>query len=87
MSGYKGTIAPKVAGFSAHGYPMPANWSSPYVTGHNLMVHRDQLRNVASSLSDMAGQLQTAEQAERLASGGDGGTWGRRSLDRSQRAE
>jgi Excreted virulence factor EspC, type VII ESX diderm len=58
MTGYKGTTAPRVAGFSAHGYPMPANWSNPYVTGHDLMVHRDQLRDVASSLRGMAAELQ-----------------------------
>jgi hypothetical protein len=78
MSGYKGAIAPKVAGFSAHGYPMPANWSNPYVTGHNLMVHRDQLRNVASLLSNMAGQLQSKLndwQAAVAAAPGAAGLW------------
>jgi Zn-finger nucleic acid-binding protein len=78
MSGYKGAIAPKVAGFSAHGYPMPANWSNPYVTGHGLMVHRDQLRNVASSLSKMAGQLQSKLndwQGAVATAPGAGGVW------------
>jgi hypothetical protein len=78
MSGYRGTIAPKVAGFSAHGYPMPANWSNPYVTGHNLVVHRDQLRSVASKLSKMAGELRgklETWQAAVATAPQAGGTW------------
>jgi uncharacterized protein YukE len=57
---YTGTAAPGVPQFSPHGYPDPANWSDPSVTGHDLMVHRDQLRDVAKSLGTMAAKLQSA---------------------------
>jgi uncharacterized protein YukE len=76
---YTGTVAPGVPQFSPHGYPDPANWSDPSVTGHDLMVHRDQLRDVAKSLGTMASQLQstldTFKASANEASVGPAGNW------------
>ncbi len=59
MSGsYRGTAVPPVGGISYHGYTPPANWQDPAVTGQDLMVHRDVLREVASQISALAGELQ-----------------------------
>ena len=60
MSGgsYRGTAVPPVGGISYHGYTPPANWQDPAVTGKDLMVHRDVLREVASQISALAGELQ-----------------------------
>src|SRR5215467_4923033 len=61
MSGrYRGTAVPPVGGISYHSYTAPANWGSPAVTGHDLMVQRDVLRQVASEISALAGELQDA---------------------------
>jgi hypothetical protein len=71
MSGsYRGTAVPPVGGISYHGYTAPANWQDPAVSGQDLMVQRDALRQVASQISALAGELEgiiTAWQA--LASG------------------
>ncbi|HET7246588.1 MAG TPA: type VII secretion target, partial [Streptosporangiaceae bacterium] len=60
MSGgsYRGTAVPPVGGISYHGYMPPANWQDPAVSGKDLMVHRDVLREVASQISALAGELQ-----------------------------
>jgi uncharacterized protein YukE len=60
MSGgsYRGTAVPPVGGISYHGYTPPANWQDPAVSGKDLMVHRDVLREVASQISALAGELQ-----------------------------
>ena len=59
MSGsYRGSAVPPVGGISYHGYTPPANWQDPSVTGPDLMVHRDVLREVASQISALAGELQ-----------------------------
>lgn len=61
MSGsYRGTAVPPVGGISYHSYTAPANWGSPAVTGHDLMVQRDVLRQVASEISALAWELQDA---------------------------
>src|SRR5215472_14726254 len=61
MSGsYQGTAVPPVGGISYYSYTPPANWGSPAVTGHDLMVQRDVLRQVASEISALAGELQDA---------------------------
>jgi uncharacterized protein YukE len=54
-----GTAAPQVSsGPSYSGYTAPANWGNPAVSGHDLIVHRDVLRSVASQLDGLAGSLQ-----------------------------
>jgi hypothetical protein len=61
MSGsgsYRGTAVPPVGGIDYHGYTPPANWQDPAVSGKDLMVHRDVLREVASQVSALAGELQ-----------------------------
>src|SRR5215470_4312440 len=61
MSGrYRGTAVPPVGGISYHSYTAPATWGSPAVTGRDLMVQRDVLRQVASEVSALAGELQDA---------------------------
>jgi uncharacterized protein YukE len=55
---YRGTAVPPVGGISYHGYTPPANWQDPAVSGKDLMVHRDVLREVASQISALAGELQ-----------------------------
>jgi uncharacterized protein YukE len=76
---YTGTVAPSVPQFSPHNYPDPANWSDPSVTGHDLMVHRDQLRAVAKSLGTMAtnlqGALNTFKASAGAANSGSAGSW------------
>jgi uncharacterized protein YukE len=76
---YTGTVAPGVPQFSPHNYPDPANWSDPSVTGHDLMVHRDQLRAVAKSLGTMATNLQdtlnTFKASAGAANSGSAGSW------------
>ncbi len=59
MSGsYRGSAVPPVGGISYHGYTPPANWQDPAVSGQDLTVHRDVLREVASQISALAGELQ-----------------------------
>ena len=47
--GYQGTAVPPVGGISYHGYTAPVNWQDPAVSGQDLMVHRDVLRQSARS--------------------------------------
>ncbi len=83
MSGggsYRGTAVPPVGGISYHGYTPPANWQDPAVTGKDLMVHRDVLREVASQISGLAGELQGVisawqGQAASATSAGAVGAW------------
>ena len=82
MSGgsYRGTAVPPVGGISYHGYTPPANWQDPAVSGKDLMVHRDVLREVASQVSALAGELQGVisawqGQAASAASAGAVGAW------------
>jgi uncharacterized protein YukE len=81
MSGsYRGTAVPPVGGISYHGYTPPANWQDPPVSGKDLMVHRDVLREVASQISALAGELQGVinawqGQAGSAASSGAVGVW------------
>lgn len=81
MSGsYRGTAVPPVGGISYHGYTPPANWQDPAVSGKDLMVHRDVLREVASQISALAGELQGVisawqGQAASAASSGAAGAW------------
>jgi hypothetical protein len=81
MSGsYRGTAVPPVGGISYHGYTPPASWQDPAVTGQDLMVHRDVLREVASQISALAGELQGVigawqGQAASAANSGVVGAW------------
>ena len=80
MSGgsYQGTAVPPVGGISYHGYAAPANWQDPAVSGQNLMVHRDVLRQVASQISALAGELQgviSAWQGQASGAAGAVGAW------------
>src|SRR2546421_12522459 len=81
MSGsYQETAVPPVGGISYHGYTAPANWQDPAVTGKDLMVHRDVLREVASQVSALAGELEGVisawqGQAASATSSGAVGAW------------
>jgi hypothetical protein len=79
MSGNSGTSVPSVSSEPSYtGYTQPANWSSPAVSGQNLMVHTGTLRSVASQLGQMADKLQSAlsgwQSAAQAASAG-AGSW------------
>ena len=56
---YSGTAVPHVSGPTYGSYTQPQNWASPAVSGRDLIVHRDMLRQVAAGLARMAGQLQS----------------------------
>ena len=56
---YSGTAVPHVNGPSYSGYTQPQNRANPAVSGRDLIVHRDVLRQVAADLARMADQLQT----------------------------
>ena len=43
---YQGTAVPPVGGISYSAFNPPANWQDPAVSGKDLMVHRDVLREV-----------------------------------------
>jgi Excreted virulence factor EspC, type VII ESX diderm len=58
--GYSGTAVPSVSGPSPSSYTQPRNWGSPAVSGRDLIVQRDALRQVSAALARMADQLQTA---------------------------
>ena len=74
---YSGTAVPHVNGPSYSGYSQPQNWANPAVSGRDLIVHRDVLRQVAADLARMADQLQTTlsacTPAAALAGGAAGG--------------
>jgi uncharacterized protein YukE len=75
---YSGTAVPHVNGPSYGSYTQPQNWSNPAVSGHDLIVHRDVLRQVAADLARMADQLQatlSACAAAASAAGGAAGGW------------
>jgi uncharacterized protein YukE len=55
---YSGTAVPHVGGPTYGSYTQPQNWASPAVSGRDLIVHRDVLRQVAADLARMADQLQ-----------------------------
>lgn len=73
---FLGTAVPSVGGISYHGYTQPPNWQNPSVTGHNLMVHRDTLRSVASGMRGLAGELQGAISSWQGAASGAAGAAG-----------
>ena len=78
MSGrFVGTAVPRVSGLAPTGYQAPANWSSPAVSGRDLMVDRGTLRVVASELTVLARGLQTslAEAQRAAAATGAAGEW------------
>ena len=79
MSGNSGTSVPSVSSEpSFTGYTQPANWSSPAVSGQNLMVHTGTLRTVASQLGAMADRLQGALsqwQGAAQSAGSGAGSW------------
>ena len=56
---YSGTAVPHVSGPTYGSYTQPQNWASPAVSGRDLIVHRDVLRQVAADLARMADQLQS----------------------------
>ena len=75
---YSGTAVPHVNGPSYSGYSQPQNWANPAVTGRDLLVHRDVLRQVAADLARMADQLQATLSACAPAAalaGGAAGSW------------
>ena len=75
---YSGTAVPHVNGPSYSGYSQPQNWADPAVSGRDLIVHRDVLRQVAADLARMADQLQTTLSACAPAAalaGGAAGSW------------
>ncbi len=75
---YSGTAVPHVNGPSYSGYSQPQNWANPAVSGRDLIVHRDVLRQVAADLARMADQLQTTLSACAPAAalaGGAAGSW------------
>ncbi len=55
---YSGTAVPHVSGPTYGSYTQPQNWAGPAVSGRDLIVHRDVLRQVAADLARMADQLQ-----------------------------
>ena len=55
---YSGTAVPHVNGPAPRSYQQPQNWASPAVSGRDLIVHRDVLRQVASDLAQLADELQ-----------------------------
>jgi uncharacterized protein YukE len=57
---YSGTAVPHVGGPAPRSYQQPQNWASPAVSGRDLIVHRDVLRQVAADLAQMADELQAA---------------------------
>jgi hypothetical protein len=56
MSGNSGPSVPSEPSFA--GYAQPANWSSPAVSGQNLIVYTSTLRSAAHALGAMADSLQ-----------------------------
>lgn len=75
---YSGTAVPHVNGPAPRSYQQPQNWASPAVSGRDLIVHRDVLRQVASDLAQMADELQatlSAAGAQAGTAGGAAGSW------------
>ncbi|HEY9243857.1 MAG TPA: WXG100 family type VII secretion target, partial [Streptosporangiaceae bacterium] len=75
---YSGTAVPHVNGPAPRSYQQPQNWASPAVSGRDLIVHRDVLRQVASDLAQMADELQAtlgAAAAQAAPAAGAAGNW------------
>jgi hypothetical protein len=75
---YSGTAVPHVNGPAPRSYQQPQNWASPAVSGRDLIVHRDVLRQVASDLAQMADELQatlSAAAAQASPAAGAAGSW------------
>src|SRR5437764_3825605 len=77
---YQGTAVPPVGGISYSAFNPPANWQDPAVSGKDLMVRRDVLRQVASEISALAADLHGAigawqGQAVGAATAGAVGAW------------
>jgi uncharacterized protein YukE len=75
---YSGTAVPHVNGPAPRSYQQPQNWASPAVSGRDLIVHRDVLRQVASDLAQMADELQAtlgAAGAQAAPAAGAAGSW------------
>jgi uncharacterized protein YukE len=75
---YSGTAVPHVNGPAPRSYQQPQNWASPAVSGRDLIVHRDVLRQVASDLAQMADELQAtlgAAGAQAAPAAGAAGRW------------
>ena len=75
---YSGTAVPHVNGPAPRSYQQPQNWASPAVSGRDLIVHRDVLRQVASDLAQMADELQatlSAAGAQAAPAAGAAGSW------------
>ena len=75
---YSGTAVPHVNGPAPRSYQQPQNWASPAVSGRDLIVHRDVLRQVASDLAQMADELQatlSAAGAQAGTAGAAAGSW------------
>src|SRR5579875_3765345 len=74
MSGNSGPNVSSEPSFT--GYTQPANWSSPAVSGQNLVVHTSTLRSTASALGAMAdtlaGELGAWQSAASAAAAGAG---------------
>src|ERR1700727_2521215 len=54
-----GTAGAPVSGPTYGSDTQPQNWANPAVSGRDLIVHRDVLRQVAAGLARMADQLQS----------------------------
>jgi uncharacterized protein YukE len=74
---YSGTAVPHVTGPAPRSYQQPQNWASPAVSGRDLIVHRDVLRQVASDLAQMADELQATLGAAGAQAGPAAGAAGR----------
>jgi uncharacterized protein YukE len=75
---YSGTAVPHVSGPAPRSYQQPQNWASPAVSGRDLIVHRDVLRQVASDLAQLADELQAAlgaAGAQAAPAAGAAGSW------------
>ena len=60
MGNTTGSAVPQVSGPSYSGYTVPAAWGNIPVSGQDLIVHMDVLRQVASKLHGLASTLQSA---------------------------
>ena len=80
MGNSTGPGAPSVSGPGFSGYTIPANWTSPAVSGRDLIVHTNTLRSVASTIGGLATTLQDTlsswqSNAANAMSGTAAGTW------------
>src|ERR1700727_913326 len=73
-----GTAGAPVSGPTYGSDTQPQNWANPAVSGRDLIVHRDVLRQAAADLARLAGQLHSALSACAPAAalaGGAAGSW------------